>query len=287
MAANKSRGLGKGLEALFTDIKINKDDDTDIMYIDINKISPNQNQPRKIFKSDKIDELSDSIKIHGVIQPILVKSTDVGYEIIAGERRWRAARKAALKEMPCIIKNIDEKHHMLVSIIENLQREDLNPLEESKAFEYMIKSYGMRQEDVSKNVGKSRPYITNSLRLLKLSEDIQGMILENKISSGHARALINIEDKDVQRVLASEIVEKGLSVRQIEMAASNKKQTKIRPKKRKIQDPEIFSIEDDLKRILGTKVTINHGGKKGKIEIEYYSQDELERLIEMIKSVEE
>ncbi len=285
MAGNRGKALGRGLEALFTDIKISEDNEKDIMYIDVNKIYPNQNQPRKIFKSEKIDELSESIKVHGVIQPILVKPTESGYEIIAGERRWRAARKVKLKEIPCIIKDIDEKHHMLVSIIENLQREDLNPVEEAKAFEYMMKSYGMTQEEVSNNVGKSRPYIANALRLLKLSDEIQELILENKISSGHARALINIEDKKIQKSLAAEIIQKGLSVRQIEAAAQDKKKKKRNNPKKIAHDPEINSIENELKRILGTKVSITHGSKKGKIEIEYYSREELERLIDVIKTI--
>jgi len=256
------------------------------MFIDINKIYPNQNQPRKIFKSEKIDELSESIKKHGIIQPILVKPTNTGYEIIAGERRWRAARKVKLKEIPCIIKDIDGKHHMLVSIIENLQREDLNAIEEAKAFEYMIQTYGMTQEDVSNNVGKSRPYISNALRLLKLSDSIQEMILDNKISSGHARALINIEDKKAQNALAKEIIAKGFSVRQIEAAVQNKKKNKRKSGNPKNQDPEITGIEKDLQRILGTKISITQGRKKGKIEIEYYSMEELERLIDIITSKE-
>lgn len=288
MATRKGKALGRGLEALFTDININENNNKELITLDINEISPNPNQPRKLFDSEKIDELAESIKAHGIIQPIIVKAVNSGYEIIAGERRWRAARKAGLKEVPCIIKDIDEQSHMLFAIIENLQREDLNPIEEAKAFDSMLKEYNMTQEDIAKSVGKSRPYIANTLRLLKLSEEIQLLILENKITSGHARALINIEDKQKQKALVLEIIEKGLNVRQTEKAVEeNKTKGSKKNKSEKIRtDPQIINIQEDLKRILGTKVTINHRNRKGTVEIEYYSQEELERLIEMFKELE-
>lgn len=288
MEARKGKALGRGLEALFADININGGNPNEIIDLDINVISPNLNQPRKLFDGEKINELAESIKTHGIIQPIIVRPINSGYEIIAGERRWRAARRAGLKEVPCIIKDIDEQGNMLIAIIENLQREDLNPIEEAKAFETMLKTYNMTQEDISKSVGKSRPYIANILRLLKLSEEIQMLVLENKISSGHARALINIEDKAKQKALAMEIIERGLNVRQIEKAAEETKarQTKGYKKKGRETDPHIISIQEDLKRIFGTKVTVNSNYKKGKVEIEYYSQEELERLIEMFKRLE-
>lgn len=280
MTTKRGKALGRGLEALFTDMNVNKTDNSDIMFVDINKITPNPNQPRKLFKAEKIEELASSIKIHGIIQPIVVKAAESGYEIIAGERRWRAARKAGLKDIPCLIKDIDEKHHMLMAIIENLQREDLNSLEEAKAFQVMMNKYSMTQEEVSKNVGKSRPFIANSLRLLKLSDDLQVLIKENKISAGHARALINIEDEEAQKYLAQEIVSKGLSVRQVESIASKRKVKKPR-KNESRPDPEIIQIEENLKSLLSTKVSINHKPNKGKIEIEYYSDEELERLLEL------
>lgn len=288
MATRKGKALGRGLEALFTDININENNNKELITLDINEISPNPNQPRKLFDSEKIDELAESIKAHGIIQPIIVKAVNSGYEIIAGERRWRAARKAGLKEVPCIIKDIDEQSHMLFAIIENLQREDLNPIEEAKAFDSMLKEYNMTQEDIAKSVGKSRPYIANTLRLLKLSEEIQLLILENKITSGHARALINIEDKQKQKALVLEIIEKGLNVRQTEKAVEeNKTKGSKKNKSEKIRtDPQIINIQEDLKRIFGTKVTINHRNRKGTVEIEYYSQEELERLIEMFKELE-
>lgn len=288
MATRKGKALGRGLEALFTDININENNNKELITLDINEISPNPNQPRKLFDSEKIDELAESIKAHGIIQPIIVKAVNSGYEIIAGERRWRAARKAGLKEVPCIIKDIDEQSHMLFAIIENLQREDLNPIEEAKAFDSMLKEYNMTQEDIAKSVGKSRPYIANTLRLLKLSEEIQLLILENKITSGHARALINIEDKQKQKALVLEIIEKGLNVRQTEKAVEENKTkgSKKNKSEKRRTDPQIINIQEDLKRIFGTKVTINHRNRKGTVEIEYYSQEELERLIEMFKELE-
>jgi len=288
MATRKGKALGRGLEALFTDININENNNKELITLDINEISPNPNQPRKLFDSEMIDELAESIKAHGIIQPIIVKAVNSGYEIIAGERRWRAARKAGLKEVPCIIKDIDEQSHMLFAIIENLQREDLNPIEEAKAFDSMLKEYNMTQEDIAKSVGKSRPYIANTLRLLKLSEEIQLLILENKITSGHARALINIEDKQKQKALVLEIIEKGLNVRQTEKAVEENKTkgSKKNKSEKRRTDPQIINIQEDLKRIFGTKVTINHRNRKGTVEIEYYSQEELERLIEMFKELE-
>ncbi|NLK73590.1 MAG: ParB/RepB/Spo0J family partition protein [Clostridiales bacterium] len=288
MATRKGKALGRGLEALFTDININENNNKELITLDINEISPNPNQPRKLFDSEKIDELAESIKAHGIIQPIIVKAVNSGYEIIAGERRWRAARKAGLKEVPCIIKDIDEQSHMLFAIIENLQREDLNPIEEAKAFDSMLKEYNMTQEDIAKSVGKSRPYIANTLRLLKLPEEIQLLILENKITSGHARALINIEDKQKQKALVLEIIEKGLNVRQTEKAVEENKTkgSKKNKSEKRRTDPQIINIQEDLKRIFGTKVTINHRNRKGTVEIEYYSQEELERLIEMFKELE-
>lgn len=288
MSTKRGKALGRGLEALFTDMNVNGEENSDIMYVEINKITPNPNQPRKFFNSEKIEELASSIKTHGVIQPIMVKSTKYGYEIIAGERRWRAARMAGLKEIPCLIKDIDEKEHMLIAIIENLQREDLNPIEEAMSFQLMIDKYNMTQEEVSKSVGKSRPFITNALRLLKLSEEIQDLIKSNKISSGHARALINIKDEETQKILAQEIINKGLSVRQIEDVANLKKSNRSKSRKRRQQfAPEIIEIEENLINLFNTKVKINHKSNKGKIEIEYYNNEELERLIELFYSLEE
>jgi ParB family chromosome partitioning protein len=295
MSGPKKTGLGRGLEALFSDVQISIDGrnrdaapaGSEILFVDINDIKANANQPRKNFSDEKIEELAQSIKTHGIIQPIMVRKTEMGYEIVAGERRWRAARKAQLKEVPCLIKELDDRENMLISIIENVQREDLNVIEEALAFEQMTVRFKLTQEEMSKSVGKSRPYITNALRLLKLGQDIQQMVISGQLSGGHARAIAGLSDSKRQKTIADEIVEKGLSVRQAELIVSqapvNMKKHKLQ--RRKTSDPEIAGIEEDLKTRLGTKVKIIHGKKRGKIEIEYYSKEELDRLIDLIMSL--
>ena len=305
MAAPKNRGLGKGLEALFGDIEIdrfekeekeipNKErkkedkgiDDNSIIFIDINDIGPNSNQPRKTFNQEKIEELANSIKEHGIIQPIVVRKHENGYEIVAGERRWRAARVAELKKIPCLIKELTDEQNMLLAIIENMQREDLNPIEEADAIHQMIENYGLTQEEVSKSLGKSRPYITNALRLLRLPEEIRNMVTEGTLSSGHARALVTIPDQKLQVALAARVVREGLSVREIEKLAANNGMGKPKPiPRKKARNVEILKVEEELKDILGTKVNLNDKGKRGTIEIEYYSRDELERLLDLIKGI--
>ena len=299
MAAPKKKGLGRGLEALFEEISVEipeeketvkKDKKTDkreaesgVLYVDINDIKPNIYQPRKTFDEDKLEELASSIREHGIIQPVVLRSTDGGYEIVAGERRWRAARKAGIKKIPCVIKELTDEQNMLVAIIENMQREDLNPIEEAEGLSRMIEVYGLTQEQVSKGVGKSRPYITNSLRLLKLSDDVREMTREGKLTAGHARALAGIKDIEKQKKLALKAVKEGLSVRNIEKLAGEpaKKKSKVKPEK----NADVMRLEAELKDTLGTKVTLSSTGRKGKIEIEYYSRDELERLIELLKSL--
>ena len=299
MAAPKKKGLGRGLEALFEEISVEipeeketvkKDKKTDkreaesgVLYVDINDIKPNIYQPRKTFDEDKLEELASSIREHGIIQPVVLRSTDGGYEIVAGERRWRAARKAGIKKIPCVIRELTDEQNMLVAIIENMQREDLNPIEEAEGLSRMIEVYGLTQEQVSKGVGKSRPYITNSLRLLKLSDDVREMTREGKLTAGHARALAGIKDIERQKKLALKAVKEGLSVRNIEKLAGEpaKKKSKVKPEK----NADVMRLEAELKDTLGTKVTLSSTGRKGKIEIEYYSRDELERLIELLKSL--
>ncbi|MEG0919262.1 MAG: ParB/RepB/Spo0J family partition protein [Anaerovoracaceae bacterium] len=293
MAKAIKGGLGRGLDALFSDTEISTDGKEQaslegIANISLDHIKPNTNQPRKTFNEEKINELADSIKEHGVIQPIIVnKLKDSGYEIVAGERRWRAARAAGLKEVPCVVRELSDEEHMLFAIIENMQREDLNPIEEAEGLASMIETYGFTQSEVSKSVGKSRPYITNSLRLLKLPKEIQDMMGEGNLSAGHARALVAIEDKELQIKLAKMAIDQGLSVRAIEELSNGEKQAKRRgkPAKRSPKSSEVLLIERELKSNLGTKVNINGKGKKGKIEIEYYSEDELERLIDLLKTV--
>lgn len=258
--------------------------DSGISYIDINDIKPNSNQPRKTFDEDKLDELAASIEAHGLIQPVVLRKSGNGYEIVAGERRWRAARKIGIKELPCIVKELTDEENMLLAIIENMQREDLNPIEEAEGISQMIDTYGLTQEQVSKSVGKSRPYITNSLRLLKLSIEVRDMVAEGSISIGHAKAILSVTNEERQYEIAEKVIREGLSVRQTEKLAKEEKTPK-KKSARKAKDADIKRVEEDLKEVLGTKVTLNQKGKKGKIEIEFYSKDELERLIDMLKTI--
>lgn len=317
MAAKKTRGLGRGLDALFGDVEVNlsvKEDDraeeaakqengdpaksaessenettrveNGISYIDINDIKPNLSQPRKNFDEEKLRELASSIEEHGLIQPVVLRKAKVGYEIVAGERRWRAARLIGIKELPCIVKDLTDEENMLLAIIENMQREDLNPIEEAEGISQMMDTYGLTQEEVSKSLGKSRPYITNSLRLLKLNTGVKGYVSDGTLSAGHARALAAISDEKKQRELAEIAVREGLSVRQIEKLARENKETRGRKGTRsKSKSPDVMRVEEDLKEILGTKVNLSQRGKKGKIEIEFYSREDLDRLIELLKTL--
>ena len=298
MAAKpKNRGLGRGLDALFADQapivkepeKVEEAEQTvsenSVVYINIHDIKPNENQPRKNFNEEKIQELSSSILEHGIIQPLVVRKHESGFEIVAGERRWRAARKAGLKEVPCIVRSFSDEENMLIAIIENMQREDLSPIEEAEGLNQMIKIYGLTQEEVSKSVSKSRPYITNALRLLKLPEEIKQYVTDGKISAGHARALISIGDAAVQKEIANRIIKEDLSVRTTEEIVARLGKPKKKPVK-KTKSVETLHVEGELKDIFGTKVQINQKGKKGTIELEYYSRDELNRLIELLKTVE-
>ena len=308
MAAKKSRGLGRGLDALFGDMEVDilKNDNEDtlkveesstdankpsagsaakrtagssenaakaaesdgsvqnvdpdaggILYIDINDIKPNTNQPRKVFDEEKLEDLAASIQEHGLIQPVVLRS---------------------------IVRELSDEENMLLAIIENMQREDLNPIEEAEGINQMIETYGLTQDQVSKSVGKSRPYITNCLRLLKLPEDIQSFVSEGQLSAGHARAIVSAGNKEKQIALAEKAVKEGLSVRQIEKLAKDSKTGKAKAKPRE-KNADVKRVENDLKEALGTKVTLNQKGKKGKIEIEYYSKDDLERLIELLKTL--
>lgn len=293
--AKKNRGLGRGLDALFaeqapimpdnrveTEEKSNSYVRDKVLYIDINDIKPNAEQPRKTFDKEKISELSQSIIEHGIIQPLVVRKSGKHYEIVAGERRWRAAREADLSVVPCIVRQFSDEENMLVAIIENMQREDLNPIEEAMGLEQMISAYGMTQEEVSKSVSKSRPYITNTLRLLKLPEEIKALVSEGKISTGHARALITVKNKTKQEELCKKIIKDGISVRDVERLASEEKKTRKKPLKR-VKSPDTLNVERELKEIYGTKVTINSRGNKGTVELEFYSKDELNRLIDLLK----
>lgn len=289
--AAKKKGLGKGLESLLMSTDISVDDTVDdeniegLSRLDIDDIKPNENQPRKTFDPEKIEDLANSIKEHGVIQPLVVRKVETGYEIVAGERRWRAARQAGLKEIPCIVRELSDEQNMLFAIIENMQREDLNPIEEAEGLERMITNFGMTQSEISKSVGKSRPYITNSLRLLKLPNEIKDMMVDGKLTTGHGRALITIEDEDKAIEIAKKVAKEGLSVRKIEELANEKKKKRGKPAKRAPKSPDVLLVERELKDVLGTKVNLNMTGNKGVIEIECYSKDEANRIIEMLKSL--
>lgn len=259
-----------------------------VLYIDINDIKPNKDQPRKTFNEEKLKDLANSIKENGVIQPLIIRKVTNGYELVAGERRWRAARIAELKKVPCIIRNFDEKQNMIVAIIENMQRENLDPIEEALGLNEMIKRFEFTQEQVSKALGKSRAYIANSLRLLKLPEKIKNMIIEGRISAAHGRTIITIKDEKKQLEVCDKIVRNGLSVRAAERLTEKIKDD-ARPERKKRKpsiNAEIAAVEDELRKIFGTKVNINGKASTGKIEIEYYSTDELNRLIDMLRSIE-
>ena len=288
MATKKrNTGLGKGLDALFADIEPAsaetpaKETAGGVETISIDAIKPNAAQPRKTFDKEKLEDMAASIKEHGIIQPIIVRPSGKGYEIVAGERRYRAARAAGLKEVPCIVRELTDRENMLFAIIENMQREDLNPIEEAEGLHSMAETYNLTQEDISKSVGKSRPYITNSLRLLNLEPEVLEMVRKGDLSAGHGRTLLGCADAAKQIQLAKRSVKEGLSVRTLEALVAGKPLRK-QPRPR-AKDPNIAAIEEDLKRSLGTKVKLVSNGKKGKIEIDYYSPEELERLLEILK----
>ena len=306
MAAKAKGGLGRGLDALFADTadvpiepvgntagggarrtrrkaSAGTDDGEAVQYVGISDIKPNANQPRKNFDPEKIDELSASILEHGVIQPLVVRPAGVGYEIVAGERRWRAARKAGLKTVPCLVRELTDEENMLVAIIENMQREDLDPIEEAMGLQQMASTYGMTQEEISKSVSKSRPYIANSLRLLKLPDEIKAYVSSGELTPGHARAVLSLSGKK-QEELARRIIKEGLTVRAAEKLAAQGGAARKKPLNR-VKSREVLSVEEELKNILGTKVSITAKGRGGSIELDYYSDDELNRLIDLLKTV--
>lgn len=281
--SKRSNRLGRGLSALIPDIK-GEASEKEIVNIDIDKIYPNEVQPRKQFDEEKIKILSDSIKNYGVLQPIVVKMDENNkYMIIAGERRFRASKLANKSQIPAIIKDIDMKDIMEIALIENLQREDLNSIEEALAYKSLIENYNVTQEEISEAVGKSRPHITNTLRLLNLGQDVIEMIDSGRITAGHGKALLRIVDKDLQLQIAKKIEEEELSVREVENIAKKISENKEEvPKKSKPKDVFILDVEDRLRNIFGTKVNISKGKKKGKIEIEYYNDDDLNSIVSML-----
>ncbi|MDX9715344.1 MAG: ParB/RepB/Spo0J family partition protein [Dissulfurispiraceae bacterium] len=268
--------LGKGLEALLPE----KGDE--VVFIEINKIIPNRNQPRKIFKDEAMNELAASIKEKGVLQPVIVsRSGDGSFNLIAGERRWRASNLAGLKKIPALIKDVSSQDAVEIALIENIQREELNPVETAEAFNKLLKDFSLTQEVLSERVGKDRATIANYLRILKLPDDIKRYLYDSQLSLGHAKALLGIDNRQKQIKAAREIISKGLSVRAAEALVKKLSDTKEIVKKKKEKSPEVADLEDRLIKSLGTKVKIHHKKKSGRIEIEYYSLDELDRLLEI------
>ncbi len=280
----KRMALGKGLGALIPEFE--PAEGKTLFYCGIEEIVPNRSQPRKLFDDSKLQELAESIKAKGILEPLIVRKIDQGYELIVGERRWRAAQKAGLKEVPVLVKEIKKQEAMEISLIENLQREDLNPMEEAEAFKRLIDEFNLSQEDLAARVGKDRTTITNTLRLLKLPTEVKNQLLQKRITSGHARAILSLETKEKQKELCSRIIETGLSVRESETLARRwlekpkKEMTSI--KKGGEVESQLNALQDSLRGYLGTKVEIKSKGKRGKIEIEYYSHEDLERVVEAI-----
>lgn len=297
----KKKGLGKGLDSLIPDNKSMKSVTSEktveskedaaaksgVQVMKINEVEPNRDQPRKNFDEDALLELSDSIKQFGVLQPLLVRKRKDYYEIIAGERRWRAAKLAGVKEVPVIEKEYTDQEILEIGLIENIQRENLNPIEEAIAYKRLLEEFNLKQDEVAERVSKSRTAVTNSMRLLKLSDKVQQMIIDDMISTGHARALLAIDDPELQYTLANKIFDEKLSVRETEKLVKEIKNPKKPKEKKPVANSFIYQdLEEKMKSVFGTKVSIASKGKgKGKIEIEYYSDDELEHLFDMIMSI--
>lgn len=303
--AVKRGGLGKGLDSLIPDYKPKANTSKDKVSeqasgkekttmpasgeqkVKITKVEPNRTQPRKNFDEDSLIELADSIRQFGVLQPLLVQKKGDYYEIIAGERRWRAAKMAGLKEIPVIIREYSHQEMVEIALIENIQRENLNPIEEAQAFKRLLEEFQLKQDEVAERVSKSRTAVTNSMRLLKLDEKVQQMIIDDMISTGHARALLAIEDKEQQYILANKIFDEKLSVRETEKLVKDLKKPKKEKTKKDTSNDFIYrDLEEKMRSVIGTKVSVNQKSKgKGKIEIEYYSDEELEHIFEMIMSI--
>ncbi len=285
---SKKFGLGKGLGALIPDEVEAKskekenDKKNSTTLIPLNKIVNNSEQPRKFFDSDNIAELAESIKNHGIIQPLILKKDGTKYTIIAGERRWRASKMLGLKEVPAIIMDLSEKEILEISLIENIQREDLNPIEEALAYRKLIEDFKLTQQELSKRIGKSRVAISNTMRLINLDERVQQYLIESVISEGHGRALLAIENKDLQYEIAQRIIDENLSVREVEKLIKDLSKGKKEKNIDKEENPYINDVQNRLQDYFGTKVNINSKNKKGKIEIEYYSDDDLNRILELI-----
>ena len=296
--ATKKSGLGKGLDSLITDkvgknttvkVKTEEKEATDGVMLNINKVEPNRDQPRKNFDEDALLELAESIKQFGILQPLLVQKKDDYYQIVAGERRWRAAKMAGIKEVPVIIKQLSDQEIMEISLIENIQRENLNPIEEALAYKRLLNEFNLKQDEVAERVSKSRTAVTNSMRLLKLNEKVQQMVIDEMLTTGHARALLGIDDQEKQFLVAQKIFDEKLSVRDTEKLVKKLQKEKKEKKDGSDQKDEKLEaiyrdLEEQIKQIFGTKVYIKQKNEKeGKVEIEYYSQDELDRIVDMFR----
>lgn len=309
MAGRRTGGLGKGLDALIPnkaggpskepakktrsavvkkDKPAEKDNPAAERLVKISSVEPNLNQPRRHFDEDALLELSESIKQYGVLQPLLVSDKKDYFEIIAGERRWRAAKMAGLKEVPVVVKEFTDQEIVEISLIENIQREDLNPIEEAMAYKRLMEEFHLKQDEIADRVAKSRTAVTNSMRLLKLSSKVQEMVIADMISAGHARALLGISDEALQETTAMKVFDEKLSVRETEKLVKNlvSPAKKVKTEKNTAEDAIYESLEEKMKGIMGTKVSIQRKkNNKGKIEIEYYSRDELERIIDLFESI--
>jgi len=280
------KGLGRGLDALISSADTLDNARDSVLEVKINDVEPNAEQPRKVFDQEKLQALAESIKEHGVVQPIIVRQDGNRYVIVAGERRWRAAKLAGLKTIPVVIKELSSKQVMEIALIENLQREDLNPIEEAEAYQKLMDEYSMTQEEVAKLVGKSRAAIANSVRLLSLAKEIQEMLVDGRLTSGHARTLVTIEDPIKQKELAEIIAKKGLNVREAErLAAQESKRSSVKKVRTRKEDLEMTQLVEDLRTLFGTKIDLHHGKDRGKIVIEYYSKEEFDRIIDLLLNV--
>ncbi|WP_432775671.1 ParB/RepB/Spo0J family partition protein [Brevibacillus gelatini] len=276
-----SRGLGKGLNALITSNLIEEGEQ--VKDVSVSEIRPNPYQPRKEFEQSAIEELADSIREHGIIQPLIVRKSIKGYELVAGERRLRAAKLAGLKQVPVVVKAYTDQQLMEIALIENLQRENLNPLEEAEAYDKLIAHHDYTQEQLAKRIGKSRPHVANMLRLLQLPDSIRKMLAAAELTMGHARALLAVSDAEVQEQLANDVVKKSLNVRQLEELVKQLSVSRETKKKKPAKsEPILIELEERLRTRFGTAVKIKKGAKRGKIEIDFYSQEDLQRIIEIL-----
>ncbi|WP_144461586.1 ParB/RepB/Spo0J family partition protein [Siminovitchia fortis] len=280
-----AKGLGKGINALFANIDVDVGTEETVREIQLTEIKPNPYQPRKNFSAEAIAELKESIKEHGILQPIIVRKNGKSYEIVAGERRFRAAKAAHLKRIPAVVREFNDSQMMELAVLENLQREDLTPMEEAAAYQTLMDRLGITQEDLAKRLGKSRPYIANHIRLLTLPPKIQNLITEGKLSMGHGRTLLGLKQKNKMVSVAEQTIKEGLNVRQLEKLIQRLNENVPRETKKKTIKKDVFirEREDRLREKFGTTVTISQTKKKGKIEIEFLSQEDLERILEIME----